>query len=80
MEPNAALEQTVDSAVSLARGCVCHASVWRWISFWSLGSIAHMNKESSWKKNPILNAGALVLTVGVLTFTFSQSPGRGIRR
>ena len=32
-----------------------------------------MNKESPWKKNPILNAGVLVLTIGTLTLTFFDS-------
>ena len=47
-------------------------------SFWSLGSILSMNKESPWKKNPLLNAGVLVLSVGTLTLTFfdrAQLPG-----
>jgi hypothetical protein len=29
-----------------------------------------MNKESPWKKNPVLNIGVLVLSVGMLTLTF----------
>lgn len=29
-----------------------------------------MNNESPWKKNPVLNAGVLVLGVGSLTLTF----------
>jgi len=32
-----------------------------------------MNKESPWKKNPLLNAGILVLSAGMLTLTFFDS-------
>jgi len=38
-----------------------------------LGSIARMNKESPWKKNPILNFGILILSAGMLTLTFSDN-------